>query len=50
MTQTFKQTFKANAARIVACVNAMAGIEDPAGYVKQLERKLKLAEERAMVS
>lgn len=34
---------KANAARIVACVNAMAGIADPSTHLRALEGAIKAA-------
>lgn len=32
---------RANAARIVACVNAMAGVEDPAAFMEAARRELR---------
>lgn len=33
------ETQKANARRIVACVNELAGVENPTGYVHRLEQQ-----------
>ena len=40
-----RRNSEANAQRIVACVNAMTGIDDPAGFIKQIKYTLQNIEE-----